>query len=156
MNPHRALFREFCSVITGRSEFAVEGTGLVDSYQELMEKILGAALVAEFYAKMKEVVEKPGLEAREEEAEASLSPSPIFGPIVRGLMSLWYLGLWNQLPNEWYAATGLPAPGPSDPGRTHVPSELAYVEQFSYPTAGAHPPGAKPTGFGSWSIPPVE
>ena len=31
----------------------------------------------------------------------------------------------------------------------------AYTAQLAYRAAGAHPPGANPTGYGSWSLDPV-
>ncbi len=92
---------------------------------------------------------------REKRIRTSLLPPSKFWPVVSSLIGLWYLGIWTQLPDSWYAATGLPIPGSNDPGSTHTPSQLAYIEQLSYRTADAHTPGAKPTGFGSWSTPPV-
>jgi hypothetical protein len=155
MNAKRAIFVDFCSEITGYSKFELEGTGVVDSYQELLEKVLGPELVSEFYRLAEAVVRLDDPEDREKRIRDCLLPPSMFGPVVSSLISLWYLGTWTQLPNTWYAATGLPIPGPNDPGRTHTPSELAYIEQLSYRTAEAHPPGAKPTGFGSWSTRPV-
>jgi hypothetical protein len=155
MNPDRAVFLDFCSVITGYSNFILEGTGLVDTYQELIETVLGPKLSSEFYGLAKSVVSHPNIDERENQVRTSVLSSSTFWPVVSGLIALWYLGTWAQLPDRWYAAAGLPVPGPNDPGRTHVPTPGAYTEQLSYRTAVAHPPGAKPTGYGSWSTPPV-
>jgi hypothetical protein len=149
------LFRTFCSEITGYSSIALEGTALVDVYQDLLEQVIGQALATEFYEAAKAVVDLPDPIAREHQIRLSILPSPTLWGIVANLISLWYLGSWAQLSDDWYAAAGLPKPGPADPGRPHVPSAQAYIEQLSYRCAGGHTPGAKPTGFGTWSLPPV-
>ena len=161
MNEKRTLFLDFCSEITGYSPLELETTGLVDLYQELLEKILGARL-SDFYVVAQSMVDAsddsyptdadPG---KAKKLVSLLTSSTLFWPVAQALIRLWYLGYWTQLPNEWYAQAGLPLPGPTDAGRTHTPSSLAYIEQLSYRTADAHPPGAKPTGFGSWSWKPA-
>ncbi len=155
VNEYRTIFVEFCAFLTGYSVTALEGTGLPDTYQQLLEQVLGHSLMQQFHELSHKVVALSEPASREEEMRRSVLPSPIFWPVVSNLISLWYMGSWAQLPDEWYAATGMPKPGPNDAGRTHVPTEAAYTEQLSYRTAGAHTPGAKPTGFGSWSIPPI-
>jgi hypothetical protein len=151
----RDLFVQFCSEITGFPDASLEGTGLVETYRKLIEQVLGDELVTQFYDLVELIVRLEGVEARQKQIVASVLPSTIFWPVTSNLISLWYLGVWTQLPATWYQAQGLPLPGTDDAGKTHVPSDSAYVEQLSYRVAGAHPPGAKPTGFGSWSIPPV-
>lgn len=152
MNATRSLFVDFCSIITGRSGLELLGTCLVDTYQDLLSQILGPKL-SDFYDLASSVVKAPG--DREEAAQAIL-PASTFWPVITSLMGLWYLGTWTQLPDQWYAQAGLPVPGLNDAGHTHTPSALAYIEQLSYRTANAHPPGAKPTGFGSWGLQPAD
>jgi len=151
MNSKRSLFVDFCSEITGHSPLELEGTGLVDLYQDLLEKILGPH-ISGFYGLAGSLLKAPG---DPEQAARTLLPSSPFWPVLSSLIGLWYLGTWTQLPNEWYAQASLPIPGPADAGRTHTPSRQAYIEQLSYTTADAHPPGAKPTGFGSWGWKPA-
>jgi hypothetical protein len=154
MNPQRQAFLVLCSDLTGYSCFELESTGLVDSYLELVTAILGSR-GREFNALVESIAQITDEAQREAKIQAALVPPSPHWPVVSGLMSLWYLGLWTQLPDSWYQESGLPLPGPKDPGRTHVPSSLAYIEQLSYRTAHAHPPGAKPPGFGSWSAAPA-
>ncbi len=151
MDDTRSLFLNLSSEITGYSPLELETTGLVDLYHELIEEILAARL-ADFYGFAKSVVDSSGAL---EETGRVMASSSVFWPVVSSLISLWYLGSWTQLSNEWYAQTGLPIPGPADAGRTHTPSSLAYIEQLSYRTADAHPPAAKATGFGTWGRQPV-
>jgi len=155
VNTNRKTFLHFCGAITGYSPLELEGTGLVDDYQELLEQVIGQALVLEFYNLAAPIVALEDPAARDERIRSAILPSSVFWPIVANLISLWYLGFWNTLPDSWYTLTGWPKPGPGEVGFGHVPSAKAYIEQLSYRTAGAHTPGAKPTGFGSWAIPPV-
>jgi hypothetical protein len=155
MKSKRETFINFCAEITGYSGFDLEGTGNVDTFQQLMEAVLGPQLASEFYQLAEDVVCVDDPANRENTIRDSFSPRSKFWPVVSSLIELWYLGVWTQLPDEWYAATGLPIPGPNDSGRTHTPSALAYIEQLSYRAADAHTPGAKPTGFGSWSTRPL-
>jgi len=154
MNPRREAFLIFCSDITGFSCFELATTGLVETYRVLVDAVLGSR-ASEFNACIESIAALPDAAQREAKIRAMLLPSSLYWPVVSGLISLWYLGVWTQLPNRWYQEAGLPLPGPQDPGRTHVPSALAYIEQLSYRSAFAHPPAAKPTGFGSWSVAPV-
>jgi len=156
LNPRRQTFVEFCAAITGYSATTLEGTALVDHNQGLLESVIGEAIAGQFYALAAPIVRLDNSSEREELIRTSILPSAIMWGIASNLISLWYLGVWNQLSAGWYEAAGLPLPGPTDPGRSHVPSPSSYVEQLSYRTAGAHTPGAKPGGFGSWSIPPVD
>jgi hypothetical protein len=153
---NRKSFLLICSEITGYSALELESTGLIDTYHQLLSEILGPKLIEEFAQSIDEVlVTHPNTPDRQAAVDRVLRPPSRFWPVISALVSLWYLGTWNQLPDSWYAAVGLALPGESDAGRTHVPSKLGYIEQLSYRTADAHPPGAKPTGFGSWGSKPV-
>lgn len=153
----RESFLLICSEITGYSDFELESTGVVDTYFQLLPKILGPQITQEFATSIDYVLStRPDTPERQAAVDEALRPPSLFWPVISALASLWYLGTWNQLPDSWYAAVGLPLPGPSDAGRTHVPSQLAYIEQLSYRTAFAHAPGANPTGFGSWSEAPLQ
>ena len=155
MDGNSATFLNFNAEITGYSAVDLEGTGLVAGYQQLLEGALGENLTKQFYALANGVLAYKDPAQRENEMRTKVLPSTIFWPIVANLIALWYLGTWTVLPDTWYIATGMTKPGVGEPGSTHVPSAQAYIEQLSYRTAGAHTPGAKPTGYASWSIPPV-
>jgi hypothetical protein len=57
---------------------------------------------------------------------------PTLGPVARDLIVLWYCGSW----------------------RGEVVSPEAYVAGLQWVAAGAHPIGARPQGFGAWSLSP--
>ncbi|MES2570213.1 MAG: hypothetical protein V4710_09195, partial [Verrucomicrobiota bacterium] len=71
------------------------------------------------------------------------------GPIARNLIKLWYIGTWYQLPAAWRERHGMIAED-----RTFIPSPSSYVEGLLWPAIGAHPPGAKAPGYGSWTTAP--
>jgi hypothetical protein len=128
----RHSFLLICSEITGYSDFELESTGLVDV-----------------------LATEPDTPERQAAVDEALRPPSLFWPVISALVSLWYLGTWIQLLASWYTAVGLPLPGPSDAGRTHVPSQLAHIEQLSYRAAFPHAPRANPTAFASWSEAPI-
>jgi hypothetical protein len=155
MNANRPVFLRFSEEITAYSSPELQGTGMVDTYQAVLEGAVGSTLLPSFYALASSVTSAVNGVQREDLMRTKVLPSPIFWPMVSNLISLWYLGNWIIFPDSWYTATGLKKPANGEPGFGGVPSPQAYVEQLSYRTAGAHTPGAKPTGYGSWSIPPV-
>jgi hypothetical protein len=156
MNPNRAVFLQFSEAVTGYSSLELEGTGMVDIYQAVIEQALPASIVDTFYEAATSATAPTDLKQQASVITSEIVPSPLLWPIVSNLVSLWYLGTWNVLPDTWYTASGLPKPASGDLGSAvFQPSPNAYIEQLSYRTAGAHTPGAKPTGYGSWSIPPA-
>jgi hypothetical protein len=50
MNENRATFLKFSEEVTGYSSLDLEGTGLVDVYQTVVEGAIGETLAAQFYA----------------------------------------------------------------------------------------------------------
>ena len=154
METNRRVFLQFSAEVTGYASSELEGTGLVDQYFVLVGQVVGLALGDSLYELCAQVLQITDAGERHKAIATQFLPSPIWGPVLNNVITLWYLGVWNQLPDTFYQAASLPKPGPTDAGRPHVPSALAYVEQLSYRNAGAHTPGAKPTGFGSWSIAP--
>ena len=75
---------------------------------------------------------------------------PDLGPIARNVATLWYLGMWNQLPAAWRNKHGAWA---NDV--TFVVSPQSYTEGLVWKAIHTHPPAAKQPGYGSWALPPV-
>ena len=65
---------------------------------------------------------------------------------------MWYLGSWFPPPESWFAAYTKVKQNDS---LQRVVSAVTYKEGLVWKAIGAHPPGAKPPGFGSWSKPPA-
>ncbi len=157
MNLNRDTFLAFCSEITGYSAVELEGTGLVDTYHQLLLKVLGEALSENLGLLVSDVLSQPaGSDARRKAYQSSLMAPSLFQPVVANLIQLWYLGVWTRLPDTWYGAVGRPIPGAADAGNTHVPCITAYTNQLSYRSAFTNAPGSNPLGFASWSYPPPD
>jgi hypothetical protein len=155
MNANRSTFLAFSAELTGYGEIELEGTGLVDAYQALLEEQAGRAIAKQFYEVAGRVVGHRTAAGRAEAMRIDVLPSPTLWLLASTLIVLWYQGSWTTPPASWYAGAGSAPPKGVTPGRTFVPSAQAYTAQLAYRGAGAHPPGANPTGFGSWSIAPV-
>ncbi|POX48432.1 hypothetical protein C3489_27125 [Streptomyces sp. Ru71] len=71
------------------------------------------------------------------------------GPVARGVIKLWYAGMWYALPPEWTDRYGADtAVG------TSTVTAASYQEGLVWRAIGANPPGAKAPGYGSWAKPP--
>jgi len=151
----RGVFLAFSAELTGYSETDLEGTGNVDAYQALVDQQAGPLISDMFYAAAGGVVQHTGAAARAEAMRIDVLASPTVWPLCQALITLWYQGSWTPLPESWYQGVHSPVPEGVAPGNTFVPSAQAYTAQLAYHAAGAHPPGANPTGYGSWSLDPV-
>ncbi|MGE0352799.1 MAG: hypothetical protein AB7I33_14080 [Gemmatimonadales bacterium] len=155
MHAHRRTFLQFSAELTGYEEVVLEGSGLVDEYQALLERQAGPAVTDRFYATARRVLRVKDAQARAKAMRIDVMASPILWPLATALIVLWYQGSWTTPPASWYALAQTPPPKGVTPGHTFVPSARAYTAQLAYRAAGAHPPGANPTGFGSWALDPV-
>ncbi len=72
-----------------------------------------------------------------------------FGPLAQNVITLWYLGRWNQLPPSWRDDHLAFA---SD--QTAIVSPDAYVQGLLWKAIDSHPRSAKAPGFGTWAQPP--
>jgi hypothetical protein len=151
----RAVFLAMSAELTGYSEVDLEGTGNVDSFLALFEAQTGPTALVRFWAAAAAVLTHSSPPAREAAMRIDVLPSPTVWPMCVCLISLWYQGYWPALPASWYAGVSTPTPAGWSATQKVVPSAQAYTEQLAFRAAGAHPPGANPTGYGSWSIDPV-
>jgi hypothetical protein len=151
----RAVFLAFSAELTGYNETELEGTGNVDSFHTLIESQAGTKAMALFYDAAVAVVRHESSATRAEAMRIDVLPSPTVWPMCASLITLWYQGFWPALPSSWYSNVGTSTPKGWSPTQQIVPSAQAYTAQLAYRAAGAHPPGANPTGHGSWSIDPV-
>ena len=155
MSTNRPIFLALSAELTGYSEIDLEGTGMVDAYQSLVEQQAGPTVTEMFYAAAAAVVRHQKDTARAKAMRIDVLASPTIWPLCSALIVLWYQGSWTTPAAAWYAGVGTAPPKGVTPGQTFVPSAQAYTAQLAYRAAGAHPPGANPTGFGSWGIEPV-
>ena len=151
----RTLFLAFSAELTGYTETDLEGTGNVDSFLGVLEQQTGAKAMALFYDAAAAVLQRGSAAARAEAMRIDVLPSPTVWPMCASLIMLWYQGFWPALAASWYSGVGSAKPKGWSATQKIVPSAQAYTAQLAYRAAGAHPPGANPTGHGSWSIDPV-
>ncbi len=160
MDKYRSIFLDLSSELTGYSVVDLEGTGLVDQYLKLVCTDIGKDFPEIFFNTAEKVLKLKG-EARSTAMQVEFGASILFWPVCVSLVVLWYQGQWTRMTDDWYKTIAGIEPPPSSPvadmptGKTFVPSAAAYTEQLSYRAAGAHPPGAHPTGFGGWGLVPV-
>ncbi len=156
MDKSQNNFLSLSAELTGYAIIDLEGTGLVQSYQKLVEDEIGDQVTAFLYDTARIVLNHKTEEDRDLAMQIYILASPTLWPVCKAIITLWYRGQWTSMSPIWFKYYAGVAPGSKViPGKTHVPSAAAYTEQLSYRAAGAHPPGAHPTGFGSWGIDPV-
>jgi hypothetical protein len=156
MHMQRSVFLELSSELSGYPAIDLEGTGLADQYLNLVNDEIGEEVSEILFSTVESVLKLQG-KARDHAMVVEISASPLIWPVCQSIVALWYLGQWTRMSANWYSYyAGMNPPVSSvDPGKSFVPSAQAYTEQLSYRGAGAHPPGAHPTGFGSWGLDPL-
>lgn len=145
-------FLKLSSVLTDFSEFQLRGTGQAELYYTTTAGIAGEDVMGELLDAFRTVEnEAQGDQARTESGMRGLILSDEkLGPVARNLIKLWYIGTWYQLPASWRERFGVAAED-----RTFIPSPSSYVEGLLWTAIGAHPPGAKAPGYGTWTEAPV-
>ena len=71
------------------------------------------------------------------------------GAVARAIVKMWYIGIWYELPRGWTEKFGARGRNTS-----FMVTPAAYAEGLLWTAIGAHPPGAKAPGYGSWTAPP--
>jgi hypothetical protein len=141
-------FLRLSSVLTDFEEFQLRGTGQAELYYSTAADIVGdgamSALLRAFGA-VEAAAQGDQVQLEKGLRRAILSDERL-GPIARNLIKLWYIGTWYQLPGSWRERFGVVAED-----KTFIPSPMSYVEGLLWPAIGAHPPGAKAPGYGTWS-----
>ena len=148
----RAQFITLSVALTGFDAATLHGTGMVTTYYDTMATIVGERLLGRLLGAWGRALAAGGgdPDARDRALQHTVLADPTLGPLARNLMTLWYLGQWNQLPADWRNTHGAHARDTD-----HVVSGEAYVQGLVWPAVHTHPQGAKQPGFGSWSLPPV-
>jgi len=146
------LFLKLSAVLTDFTKFQLLGTGQAELYYSTMAGIAGKNVASEILQEFRRIES----EAQGDPAKlvtglrAAILSDEKLGPVARNLIKLWYIGTWYQLPGSWHERFGL-----AGDDRTFIPSPSSYVEGLLWTAIGAHPPGAKAPGYGTWTGPPV-
>ena len=147
-NPNSTdLFLDLSAGFTGFSEAELQGTGLVGTYYNVVNTIIDSNIIGEIFLEYQSL---HGNQINNTQPEyQSLLEDPKTGPVIKNIVTLWYLGQWNQMPLEWRNEFGASALD-----RDHIISARSYKQGLVWTAMGAHPMGAKQQGFGAWSLPP--
>lgn len=133
-------FVELCVPLTGFSEFDLYATGMAERYLETARQQVGPDRFTEFWAAWTAAVADGG---------GPQSLSPVHLEVARAVTYLWHTGAWPRLAPAAHAALRRqPA------NEEFVVAPEAYVEGLVWRTFHGHPGGAKPPGFGTWSVQP--
>jgi hypothetical protein len=140
-------FLAFSAEVTAFTTFELRGTGMADAYLAAVIDVVGEATVQQLLSAW-DGVRQSG-PAMEEHLRREIFGDEKLGPIARNIVKLWYIGIWYQLPYTWTQSFGA-----LENDVTFTVSPAAYTEGLLWPAIGAHPPGAKAPGYGSWATPP--
>jgi hypothetical protein len=145
-------FLNLSVVLTGFNKIELQAAGVGREYLNLLIEMVGETLCFDLWAEIQAIYAKhAGDPARlEREVHERVLKSAIYGPPARNIILLWYNAIWYQLPPDWTTLHGANALD-----QDHVVSAKAYPEALIWPVIGAHPPAAKPQGFGAWALPPT-
>ena len=144
-------FLELSATLTGFDRIELEGTGLADTYYNKVRRIVGGRIFGRLLVCWHQLHDEAGDdECRlNKNLKEQILDSALLGDVARNIITLWYVGNWNQLPLAWRQHYGASADD-----RTHVVSPAAFREGLVWRAIDAHPPTAKALGFGTWAFPP--
>ena len=143
-------FLQLSAEITGYSATDLLGTGLAEVYFDTLKDIVGESNCKELFAKSDKIWKAHESEDQKEQAiRYELISHPKFGPVLRSLIKLWYLGQWDELSSAWREKYGN-----SLKDVNFIISPDSYKQGLVWDAIGAHPMGAKQPGFATWSFPP--
>jgi hypothetical protein len=145
-------FLKLSVVLTDFSEFQLRGTGQAELYYSTAVAIVGQNVFSELLQAFGTVerATEGDCESLEQGLRSTILSDEKLGPLARNIIKLWYIGTWYQLPRTWHERFGR-----AGDDRTFIPSPSSYVEGLLWPAIGAHPPGAKAPGYGTWTEAPI-
>jgi hypothetical protein len=150
----RETFLEFSAEMGGFSISELRSAGIAvgskpeDDYCALISSIVGDSTVGELldaYAAIEET--DPGL--RERALRQRILGHQKLGDIARSIIKLWWIAIWEPLPNSWMDAYGV-----TEENYGRAASKTGYLRALLFTVVGAHPPAANPPGYASYVGPP--
>jgi hypothetical protein len=142
-----AEFEALSAELTGFSQTELLGTGVAPLYLSWLAERFGPVL-DRLLERWRRVVGAYPPEERDVGVRREILADEMLGPFARAVVLLWYTAAWNPPPDDWSAVYG------GQREDTPVALAEAFPESLVWKTVGAHPTAAKPTGFGTWSLPP--
>jgi hypothetical protein len=139
--PRYDEFLKLSAALTGFELIDLVGTGMGSAYFKKVSKELPPTDLNELFDTWVRICDECGDDsgAIEHRVHERLLTLPLFAPVIYQIVKLWYLGIWYR---------------DNDGNKGEVVSADAYTKGLVWRAIGAHPPGAEPTGFGSWASEP--
>lgn len=140
-------FLRLSACYSGFSKAELQGTGLAGEYYKVLNSIIDSSILGALWLEFERRIDLSDSDS--ETACRELLEDPKFGPVIKNIVTLWYLGQWNQMPSPWRNEFGASALD-----RDYVISAQSYKQGLVWTAMGAHPMGTKQQGYGAWSLPP--
>ena len=140
-------FSSLSEVLTGFTKVELAGTDMLRIYYAKLLAVVGTEIAADLFSHWQALMDAAS--DRAPAAAAEVLQHPKFGPLGKNIITMWYLGIWKELPQAWANTFGVSAGD-----RDHVISADAYTEGLAWRSMGTHPMAARQPGFGTWSFPP--
>ena len=140
------VFLAISSWLTGFSDVELLGTGLLETYWEVVQREASVENLQYFLAASRDVLAQgDGCETTTHQLILErLIPASCYDNLAQNIVYMWYAGAWYPTVST---ATDL--------AQVRNISPNAYIQGLMWAAADTHPPGAKQPGFGSWAEPPV-
>jgi hypothetical protein len=147
-------FFALSSEMTGYPVIELVATGVGEEYYAKLLEVVGHENTFDLL-RFADLIIKEDMEASERTVafRKRMWLDPRFGPVLRSVVKMWYLGNWMPLPASWFSAYSSASEPPRE-NRPHVISARAYKEGLVWRALGTHPPAAKYPGYDSWSAAP--
>jgi hypothetical protein len=141
-------FYSLSVALTGFHDVELRGTGVGHVYLEWLLRVF-PDVMPELLAAWRVIEREVPAGERPAALRTRILADAALGPFARSVLVLWYTATWR--PPDW---AWTEADHPENVDRSFG---VAYPEGLMWRTAiGAHPGGAKPTGFGTWAFRPRE
>jgi hypothetical protein len=145
--PTMAAFIALSRDLTGFNSFELHGTGEAQAYFDTVKRVIGESLTGQLLA-VHGGLSSQGSQ-RELDIRQHILAHPVFGPVARAVLMMWYSGTWYGLSDVWVQACGQ-----AEAGQTFTVRPSSYAEGLIWKNLGVNPAGAKAPGYGSWAEPP--
>ena len=127
-------FLDISVFLTGFNKMELLGTGMLETYFNVVMNMNNVALVESFLAESEKILAKNqgNAEKINNEILHKLMPDSLYNGLAKNIITMWYMGNWMNT----------------------VISPQSYVQGLIWGVAETHPPGAKQPGYASWSTAP--
>ncbi|MBC9931194.1 hypothetical protein [Chitinophaga qingshengii] len=130
-NKNTKTFLQISVHLTGYDEMDLLGTGMLESYYDVVIHENNLHLVSEFLTTSEKILgDLPNIN---DKIRQQLIDDVKFNSLTSNIIMMWYMGTWNG----------------------NVVSPQSYIQGLVWKAADTHPPGAKQPGYGSWENPPI-